>query len=85
MFLEILQVKPIGTSLATFTNWTLVFVVTYVSNELSEWLGEGGCFLTFSVFCLLGAVFTIFIIPETKNKTLADIQLELSNKQCTPA
>lgn len=73
--------KPIGTSLATCTNWTLVFAVTYVSNELIRWVGQAGCFLTFSVFCLMGAVFAAVIVPETKNKTLADIQLKLIGKR----
>uniref|UniRef100_A0A2H8TYH7 Facilitated trehalose transporter Tret1 n=1 Tax=Melanaphis sacchari TaxID=742174 RepID=A0A2H8TYH7_9HEMI len=74
------EVKPIGTSLTTCTNWTLVFVVTYVSTELTRWLGQAGCFLTFSVFCLMGAAFAAFIVPETKNKTLAEIQLKLVGK-----
>lgn len=74
------QVKPIGTSLATCTNWTLVFVVTYVSTELTRWLGHAGCFLTFSIFCLLGGAFAASVIPETKNKTLAEIQMKLIGK-----
>ncbi|VVC44857.1 Hypothetical protein CINCED_3A000173 [Cinara cedri] len=77
----IVQVKPIGTSLTTCTNWTLVFVVTYVSNELTHWLGSSGCFLTFSAFCLMGAVFAMVIVPETKNKSLAEIQLRLVGKR----
>ncbi|XP_026822745.1 sugar transporter ERD6-like 8 isoform X2 [Rhopalosiphum maidis] len=76
----IVQVKPIGTSLTTCTNWTLVFVVTYVSTELTRWLGQAGCFLTFSAFCLMGAAFAASIVPETKNKTLAEIQLKLVGK-----
>ncbi|VVC44856.1 Sugar transporter, conserved site,Major facilitator superfamily domain,Major facilitator, sugar [Cinara cedri] len=75
------EVKPIGTSLTTCTNWTLVFVVTYVSNELTHWLGSSGCFLTFSAFCLMGAVFAMVIVPETKNKSLAEIQLRLVGKR----
>jgi len=74
------EVKPIGTSLTTFTNWTLVFVVTYVSTELIRWLGQAGCFLIFSAFCLMGAAFAAYIVPETKNKTLAEIQLKLVGK-----
>ncbi|KAL4143709.1 hypothetical protein QTP88_006006 [Uroleucon formosanum] len=74
------EVKPIGTSLTTCTNWTLVFVVTYVSTELTRWLGQAGCFLTFSAFCLMGAAFAASVVPETKNKTLAEIQLKLVGK-----
>ncbi|XP_015379721.1 PREDICTED: facilitated trehalose transporter Tret1-2 homolog isoform X1 [Diuraphis noxia] len=74
------EVKPIGTSLTTCTNWTLVFVVTYVSIELTRWLGYAGCFLTFSIFCLMGGAFAASVIPETKNKTLAEIQLKLVGK-----
>ncbi|XP_027851745.2 facilitated trehalose transporter Tret1-2 homolog [Aphis gossypii] len=78
------EVKPIGTSLTTCTNWTLVFVVTYVSTELTRWLGQAGCFLTFSAFCLMGAAFAATIVPETKNKTLAEIQLKLVGKSKIP-
>lgn len=34
------------------------------------------CFVFFACVCLLGAVFTFFILPETKGKTLVEISAE---------
>jgi SP family facilitated glucose transporter-like MFS transporter 8 len=70
-------VKPYGTSLATATNWGLVFLVTYYSNEITKLIGFNGLFIMFSIFCILAAVFVWIFVPETKNKTFAEIQLEL--------
>lgn len=78
------QVKPIGTSLTTFTSWMLVFVVTYVFKELMRGLGHSGCFLMFCLFCFTGAAFVIMVVPETKNKSLAEIQLKLIRKRAVP-
>lgn len=37
-------------------------------------------FFTFTICCVLGLVFIIFCVPETKGKTLEDIQLQLGNQ-----
>uniref|UniRef100_A0A1Y1NGZ6 Major facilitator superfamily (MFS) profile domain-containing protein n=1 Tax=Photinus pyralis TaxID=7054 RepID=A0A1Y1NGZ6_PHOPY len=37
-------------------------------------------FLTFALCCSFGLVMIIFFIPETKNKTLEEIQMEMNNK-----
>ncbi|XP_050439145.1 facilitated trehalose transporter Tret1-like [Adelges cooleyi] len=72
------EVKPYGTSIATFTNWFLVFCVTYMSHELKKWVGNAGTFFTFSMFCFAGALFAILMVPETKSRTLAEIQAQLT-------
>lgn len=77
------QVKPVGTSLTICTNWILMFVVIYVFNELVLLIGQAYCYLMFGVFCLMGAAFALTVVPETKNKTLAEIQLKLNGKQET--
>lgn len=77
------QVKPIGTSMTTCTHWILLFVVTYLFNELVLRVGQAYCYLLFSVLCLLGAAFALIVVPETKNKTFAEIQLKLNRKQHT--
>lgn len=56
----------------------MVFAVTYSPAEIRELFCIHGLFITYSVFCLLGAVFVWFAVPETKNKSLTEIQLELA-------
>jgi SP family facilitated glucose transporter-like MFS transporter 8 len=41
-------------------------------------LGRGGTFWLFSGLSLLGTVFVFFIVPETKGKSLNEIQVILA-------
>ncbi|KAE9522930.1 hypothetical protein AGLY_016561 [Aphis glycines] len=72
------EVKPYGTSLATATNWILVFAVTFLTFVTTESIGFLGLFWVYSLFCMLGAIFVWYIVPETKNNSLNEIQLKLS-------
>ncbi|XP_050436235.1 facilitated trehalose transporter Tret1-like isoform X3 [Adelges cooleyi] len=69
------EVKPLGTSCVSSVNWILVFLVTYISKDLPHWVGDHGTFFTFSGFCVLAVLFSCVFVPETKNKTLAEIQM----------
>lgn len=62
-------------------------IVTLVSKYFhwtNETFGMHVPFLTFAAFSILGAVFVSLVIPETKGKTLEDIQIELSSKKKIP-
>lgn len=76
MFGEILpaRVKGPGSSVATFTNWFLAFVVTLTFVDIQEAIGSSGAFWMFGGFCVLGILFTIFVLPETKGKSPEQIQ-----------
>ncbi|XP_050435947.1 facilitated trehalose transporter Tret1-like [Adelges cooleyi] len=75
------ELKPYGAGIATGINWILVFFITYISKNLSRWVGNDGMFFTFSGFCLLGALFALLIMPETKNRSLAEIQSDLMGEK----
>ncbi|XP_022166247.1 facilitated trehalose transporter Tret1-like [Myzus persicae] len=80
------EVKPYGTSLATATNWILVFAVTFLTFVTTDSIGFLGLFWVYSFFCLLGALFVWYTVPETKNKSLAEIQLKLTgNANSSPS
>ena len=66
--------KGPGSSLAAFTNWFLAFVVTASFVSLQKAIGNTAVYSIFAVFCLLGFVFAIFKLPETKGKTPAEIE-----------
>lgn len=67
--------------MGTAVNWIMVFVVTFLPNIMTKLMGTHGLFITYTIFCLLGALFVIMYIPETKNKSFAEIQSELAGKQ----
>ena len=55
------------------------FVVTIAFPILSEILGMAQCFWIFGLCCILGVVFIHFVVPETKGKSLMEIQAMLSD------
>lgn len=74
------DVKGIAGSLSGTINWGLAFIVTVSYPSLRESLGTSTCFIIFSVLSIIGAFFTYFIIPETKGKSLKEIQIMLGEK-----
>ncbi|KAJ8930371.1 hypothetical protein NQ314_016835 [Rhamnusium bicolor] len=58
----------VGTIVAKYFHWT------------NEAYGMHVPFLTFASCCIIGLFFIIFYVPETKGKTLEDIQMELREK-----
>lgn len=52
---------------------TTAFFVTKFLPILTEVLGTDGCMFLFAFVCLLGSVFIIFVMPETKGKSHGEI------------
>lgn len=71
------DLKSIAGSAAGTFNWFLAFLVTKFYLDLKNWLGQDVTFYLFGYVCLLGSVFVYFIVPETKGKTIDEIQREL--------
>lgn len=46
--------------------------------NLTGALGQGGTFWLFSGLSVLGTIFIFFMVPETKGKTLNEIQVMLA-------
>lgn len=63
-----------------FINFCLInfyfsaFVITKTFVDIVNALGRGGAFWLFSGLSLVGTVFVFFIVPETKGKSLIEIQ-----------
>ncbi|XP_075870524.1 solute carrier family 2 member 9, like 1 isoform X2 [Nelusetta ayraudi] len=55
--------------------WGMFFLLGLIFPFVIRSLGSY-CFVFFACVCLLGAVFTFFILPETKGKTLVEISAE---------
>ncbi len=69
-----LNVRGTAMSLATVANWTANFLVAVTFLSFVNVLGQGGTFLMYAVVGVLAWIFTLRLVPETKGKTLEEIQ-----------
>lgn len=69
-----LRVRGPGVGIATFVNWFLVAVVTggykFYQDAIHRWFA----YWSFGAVCLCALLFVAIFIPETKRKTLEDIE-----------
>lgn len=70
------KVRGIAMSVATFCLWAASFVLTYTFPALNSVLGAHGTFWLYGVICLLGGIFIIAKVPETRGKSLEEIEKE---------
>ncbi|KAK3189842.1 hypothetical protein Dsin_029403 [Dipteronia sinensis] len=68
-----LNIKGVAGSLVVLVNWLCAWAVSYTFNFLMSW-SSPGTFLLYSVFSLLTIIFVAKFVPETKGKTLEEIQ-----------
>ncbi|CAG7828152.1 unnamed protein product, partial [Allacma fusca] len=68
------HVKGLASSILTSIKWLLGFAVTLFFEDILLSLGDDGGFWLFAGFCFLGGIFVLFFVPETKGKTLEEIQ-----------
>jgi len=73
------RIRGAAMALATFSLWVACFVLTYTFPLLNKGLGAAGTFWVYATICLLGFVFILIKLPETKGKSLEDIEKELVN------
>jgi sugar porter (SP) family MFS transporter len=64
-------------SVAVTALWAACFLLTYTFPMLNAKLGAAGTFWTYAAICLAGAMFLAVRLPETKGKTLEEIETEL--------
>lgn len=69
-----MKFRSIGLSICTFFLWVSSFLLTYTFPFLNESLSTGGVFGVYSLICLLGFIFLLKRIPETKGKTLEELE-----------
>nr|XP_012151512.1 PREDICTED: facilitated trehalose transporter Tret1-like isoform X1 [Megachile rotundata] len=73
---EILPVKIRGSaaSVATAFNWTCTFVVTKTYEDMVWLMGAHGAFWLFGTIVLIGFIFVIACVPETRGRSLEEIE-----------
>jgi sugar porter (SP) family MFS transporter len=71
------RIRSSAMSIAITALWTACFVLTYTFPLLNAALGAAGTFWTYAAICLAGLVFLAFRLPETRGKTLEQIETNL--------
>ncbi|BBM96970.1 MFS transporter, SP family, ERD6-like sugar transporter [Marchantia polymorpha subsp. ruderalis] len=67
------HVRGLAGSLATLANWSCAWAVTMTFNLMLEWSASGS-FWVFAAECALTVVFVVAIVPETRGRTLEEIE-----------
>lgn len=71
------QVRAKGQTLGSVTHWVMAAAITFIFPVLSEKLGGGISFLFFAVMMILQLLFVWKMMPETKGKSLEQIETAL--------
>jgi MFS family permease len=72
-----LRVRGTAMSVTLFANWGTNFVVSLTFLTLLTTLGTSGTFWLYAVLCVALVVFTAKAIPETRRRSLEDIEADL--------
>ncbi|MBX3256186.1 MAG: sugar porter family MFS transporter [Chitinophagaceae bacterium] len=70
-------VRAKGQTLGSLTHWVMAAVITFVFPVISENLGEGIIFFFFCCMMILQLGFVIKYMPETKGKSLEELEANL--------
>ena len=68
------RIRGAAMSVAVSSLWIACFILTYTFPLLNKGLGPAGTFWLYASICVFGFVFIFFRLPETKGKTLEDIE-----------
>jgi sugar porter (SP) family MFS transporter len=71
------QVRAKGQTLGSFTHWFMAAVIAFSFPSLTEDLGGGNTFLFFSIMMVIQLLFVWKIMPETKGRSLEQIERNL--------
>ncbi|KAL0724202.1 hypothetical protein Bca4012_038801 [Brassica carinata] len=67
------NIKGLAGSIATLANWFISWLITMTANLLLAW-SSGGTFTLYGLVCAFTVVFVTLWVPETKGKTLEELQ-----------
>ena len=79
-----LRVRGAGMGIAGGASWVFAALVTGFFKEYQKLIKPWGAFWSFSLICALSVIFVLVFIPETRGKSLEDIEHYFS-KNIVPA
>lgn len=71
------KVRGVAVATGTFALWVASFILTYTFPFLNKALGTAGTFWIYTAICAAGLVFFLFRMPETKGKSLEQLEKEM--------
>ncbi|CAN1761045.1 Sugar transporter ESL1 [Linum perenne] len=75
-----MNVKDVAGTLITLVNWSSSWVMTYSFNFMMQW-SPAGTFFILAATCGATVVFTFKLVPETRGRTLEEIQASMTRIQ----
>jgi len=76
-----LRARGPASSFAALTNWTMAFTVTKTFKSMVATINNQGVYWFYAGFCLLAFLFVYLLMPETKGKSLEEIEALFNKKQ----
>jgi sugar porter (SP) family MFS transporter len=73
-----LKVRGKAMTIATFVNWVFNYLVSLTFLDLIASLGSSGTFALYAAISAIGFWFVLQFIPETKDKSLEEIEAEFT-------
>jgi SP family arabinose:H+ symporter-like MFS transporter len=68
------KLRGVAMGVAVLALWAADYVVSQTFPMLNEGIGPSNTFLCYAGCCLAGLIFTILMVPETKGRTLEEIE-----------
>ena len=72
-----LNVRSTGMAMASCSNWAFNVLVSATFLTLVDRLGIGHTFYLYAALTTLGLIFTFYLVPETKGKSLEEIEASI--------
>jgi sugar porter (SP) family MFS transporter len=75
------RIRGLAISICVSALWIACFLLTFTFPLLYQAMTPAGTFWIYGGFCLAGFLFVLWRVPETKGKTLEQIELELTDRK----
>jgi SP family sugar porter-like MFS transporter len=73
------RIRGVAMSVAVFCLWLACFILTYTFPIMNEKLGAANTFWIYAAICVLGFMLVLLRLPETKGKSLEQIEREFTD------